>query len=123
MYYFISDAGRTFTAIIAALEGEQYPMTTTDKRKRSLYFPDNILREMQSEAKRQERSLSWIVQYAWRIARAELMRLPSVGNSGFRDDDDHDSQHHDEDMDPAHEHDTHPGHGGFIDSSFPQHGG
>ncbi len=58
-------------------------MTTTDKRKRSLYFPDNILREMQSEAKRQERSLSWIVQYAWRIARSELMRLPSVGSSGF----------------------------------------
>jgi uncharacterized small protein (TIGR04563 family) len=69
-------------------------MTTTDKRKRSLYFPDNILREMQSEAKRQERSLSWIVQYAWRIARAELMRLPSVGNGGqnFHDDDEQDGQ-------------------------------
>lgn len=65
-------------------------MTTTDKRKRSLYFPDTILREMQSEAKRQERSLSWIVQYAWRIARAELMRLPSVGESaGFHDGEDH----------------------------------
>lgn len=62
-------------------------MTTTDKRKRSLYFPDNILREMQMEAKRQERSLSWIVQYAWRVARAELMRLPSVGSSGYREDD------------------------------------
>ena len=68
-------------------------MTTTDKRKRSLYFPDTILREMQSEAKRQERSLSWIVQYAWRIARAELMRLPSVGNGGqnFHDDDEADA--------------------------------
>jgi uncharacterized small protein (TIGR04563 family) len=58
-------------------------MTTTDKRKRSLYFPDNILREMQIEAKRQERSLSWIVQYAWRIARNDLMRLPSVGEPGY----------------------------------------
>lgn len=56
-------------------------MTTTDKRKRSLYFPDTILQEMQLEAKRQERSLSWIVQYAWRIARNELMRLPAVSES------------------------------------------
>lgn len=59
-------------------------MTTTDKRKRSLYFPDTILQEMQLEAKRQERSLSWIVQYAWRIARNELMRLPAVGESGHK---------------------------------------
>lgn len=72
-------------------------MTTTDKRKRSLYFPDNILREMQSEAKRQERSLSWIVQYAWRIARSEMMRLPSVGSSAYReedmDNDEHEGHH------------------------------
>jgi uncharacterized small protein (TIGR04563 family) len=84
-------------------------MTTTDKRKRSLYFPDNILREMQSEAKRQERSLSWIVQYAWRIARSELMRLPSVGSSGFHDEDDRDPQA--DEMDhgaegPHHSHDN-----------------
>lgn len=90
-------------------------MTTTDKRKRSLYFPDNILREMQSEAKRQERSLSWIVQYAWRIARAELMRLPSVGSSSF--------QHAEEDMDSEHEHANHPAGGSFGEDRFPQHGG
>jgi uncharacterized small protein (TIGR04563 family) len=109
--------------LIETDDGDKYLMTTTDKRKRSLYFPDNILREMQSEAKRQERSLSWIVQYAWRIARSELMRLPSVGNSGFRDDDDH-SIGHDDDVDHAHphEHDSHHGHDGFSDSSFPHHG-
>lgn len=92
-------------------------MTTTDKRKRSLYFPDNILREMQSEAKRQERSLSWIVQYAWRIARSELMRLPSVGSSGFRDDDD--AEANGDDLDRTHDHDS-----GSQDYSggFPHHG-
>lgn len=79
-------------------------MTTTDKRKRSLYFPDTILREMQSEAKRQERSLSWIVQYAWRIARAELMRLPSVGESGYQE-----ALDHDEDGDIDHHHSPHSG--------------
>lgn len=96
-------------------------MTTTDKRKRSLYFPDNILREMQSEAKRQERSLSWIVQYAWRIARAELMRLPSVGSSGFRHDDEDEGPGEDvgHDHDPA----AHHSHDPFSDRSFSHHGG
>ena len=28
--------------------------------------------------RRQDRSLSWIVQQAWRIARSEIMRFPSV---------------------------------------------
>lgn len=92
-------------------------MTTTDKRKRSLYFPDNILREMQSEAKRQERSLSWIVQYAWRIARSELMRLPSVGSSGFREDEDHDEGHGDE-VEHGADHDSPHHAGGFGGSPF-----
>lgn len=96
-------------------------MTTTDKRKRSLYFPDTILREMQSEAKRQERSLSWIVQYAWRIARAELMRLPSVGsNSGFSEEDHDEGQG--EDMDQPHGQHAHPRHGNFS-HGVSQHGG
>ena len=78
-------------------------MSTTDKRKRSLYFPDTILREMQSEAKRQERSLSWIVQYAWRIAREELMRLPSVGEPTYGLSSDHGVELNDEvDVGPQH---------------------
>lgn len=94
-------------------------MTTTDKRKRSLYFPDNILREMQIEAKRQERSLSWIVQYAWRIARAELMRLPSVGSSGFQGDVEHGANDEVE-----HTHDEgHHGNDGFREENFSHHGG
>ena len=52
----------------------------TDKRKQSLYFPEEMLREIQLEANRQDRSLSWIVQQAWRIARAEIMRFPSVND-------------------------------------------
>ena len=49
----------------------------TDKRKQSLYFPEEMLNEIESEASRQDRSLSWIVQQAWRIARGEIMRMPS----------------------------------------------
>ena len=55
-------------------------MSTTDKRKQSLYFPEEMLREIQTEAARQDRSLSWIVQQAWRIARNEVMRFPSVND-------------------------------------------
>lgn len=49
-----------------------------DKRKQSLYFPEEMLKEIQDEAKRQDRSLSWIVQKAWKRARTELMRIPST---------------------------------------------
>ena len=55
-------------------------MAGTDKRKQSLYFPEDMLREIQEEATRQDRSLSWIVQQAWRVARSEIMRFPSVND-------------------------------------------
>lgn len=50
----------------------------TDKRKQSLYFPDEMLREIQEEARRQDRSLSWIVQQAWKLSRGEIRRFPSI---------------------------------------------
>lgn len=65
-------------------------MSRTDKRKQSLYFPEDMLREIQVEANRQDRSLSWIVQQAWRLARAEIMRFPSVNDTS--DDDSSESR-------------------------------
>jgi uncharacterized small protein (TIGR04563 family) len=53
---------------------------TTDKRKQSLYFPETMLTEIQEEATRQDRSLSWIVQKAWKIARTEIKKYPSVND-------------------------------------------
>ncbi len=61
-------------------------MSRTDKRKQSLYFPEDMLREIQIEANRQDRSLSWIVQQAWRIARTEIMRFPSVNDVAGEED-------------------------------------
>jgi len=55
-------------------------MSGTDKRKQSLYFPEDMLNEIQIEANRQDRSLSWIVQQAWKIARGEVLRFPSVND-------------------------------------------
>jgi uncharacterized small protein (TIGR04563 family) len=51
---------------------------TPDKRKQSLYFSEEVLREIQQEAVRQDRSLSWIVQHAWRAARAQIAKMPGV---------------------------------------------
>jgi uncharacterized small protein (TIGR04563 family) len=51
---------------------------TTDKRKQSLYFPEEMLADIKKEALRQDRSLSWIVQQAWRIARDEIKKFPSI---------------------------------------------
>ena len=53
-------------------------MAETDKRQQSLYFPEDMLEEIKDEAARLDRSLSWIVQRAWKIARLEIKRLPSV---------------------------------------------
>ena len=53
-------------------------MSTSDKRKQSLYFPDEMLKEIANEAMRQDRSLSWIVQKSWKAARKELMTIPSM---------------------------------------------
>jgi uncharacterized small protein (TIGR04563 family) len=51
----------------------------SDARKQSLYFPEDMLRQMQEEAIRQDRSLSWIVQSAWRLARERMARIPASG--------------------------------------------
>lgn len=55
-------------------------MAGTDKRKQSLYFPEDMLKEIQDEAARQDRSLSWIVQQAWKISRTDIARFPSVND-------------------------------------------
>ncbi|MBJ6762723.1 TIGR04563 family protein [Myxococcaceae bacterium JPH2] len=55
-------------------------MATTDHRKQSLYFPEEMLEEIQREANRQDRSLSWIVQQAWKVARADIRKMPSVND-------------------------------------------
>src|SRR4029078_13524013 len=63
------------------LDGRHVPggcMGGSDKRKQSLYFPEEMLREIQEEATRQDRSLAWIVQKAWKISRKEIMKYPSV---------------------------------------------
>ncbi len=60
----------------------------TDKRKQSLYFPESMLQEIKEEAARLDRSLSWVVQRAWKISRLEIKKLPSVNDVDGGDEDD-----------------------------------
>jgi uncharacterized small protein (TIGR04563 family) len=46
--------------------------------KQSLYFPEDMLHEIEREARRQDRSVSWIVQQAWKVGRRDLRKLPST---------------------------------------------
>jgi uncharacterized small protein (TIGR04563 family) len=48
-----------------------------DKRKQSLYFPEEMLTEIQHEASRLDRSLSWIVQQCWKLARKNMKTFPA----------------------------------------------
>jgi uncharacterized small protein (TIGR04563 family) len=49
----------------------------SDNRKQSLYFPEAMLEDIKAEAIRLDRSLSWVVQRAWKTARAEIRKIPS----------------------------------------------
>lgn len=53
-------------------------MAVTDKKKQSLYFPEEMLAEIEAEAARQDRSLSWIMQKVWKASRRAIAALPSM---------------------------------------------
>jgi uncharacterized small protein (TIGR04563 family) len=61
----------------------------SDKRKQSLYFPEAMLQEIKDEAARLDRSLSWVVQRAWKLARLDVKKIPSVND--IADDEDTES--------------------------------
>ncbi len=48
------------------------------KEKLTLYFPPELLEEAKREAQRQERSISWIMQTAWMVARDHLKAMPGI---------------------------------------------
>lgn len=59
---------------------ENQTTSKSDKRKQSLYFPESMLQEIKDEAARLDRSLSWIVQRAWKTARLDIRKIPSVND-------------------------------------------
>ncbi len=65
---------------IVEFKKENGRMAGTDKRKQSLYFPETMLEDIQHEAARLDRSLSWIVQRCVKIGLSEIRKLPSVND-------------------------------------------
>jgi uncharacterized small protein (TIGR04563 family) len=50
--------------------------------KMSLYLPGDVLEDIRAEARRQQRSVSWLVRSAWLLARKGIDALPSVPELG-----------------------------------------
>jgi uncharacterized small protein (TIGR04563 family) len=48
------------------------------KQKLTVYVPDDVFNEMKNEADRQDRTVSWLVEHCWRIARKQVQSYPSV---------------------------------------------
>lgn len=71
----MSDSPKDVRAVVPA----------STKKKVTLYFNAPMLAETQKEAIRQDRSISWIIQAAWRRARDEIRRLPAVGRTDGTD--------------------------------------
>jgi uncharacterized small protein (TIGR04563 family) len=65
--------------VVARGDEERQLGVPSPKKKVTLYFSSSMLEETQREAIRQDRSISWIIQAAWRMSRDEIKRLPSVG--------------------------------------------
>lgn len=63
------------------MSGDSRGGSATTKRKVTLYFNSVMLAETQHEAIRQDRSISWIIQAAWRRAREEVKKLPSAART------------------------------------------
>jgi uncharacterized small protein (TIGR04563 family) len=51
-------------------------------RKRTFYFPAWMTRELDAEAIRLDRSVSWILQRAWKVARMELRQIQPRSTGG-----------------------------------------
>lgn len=52
------------------------PKNPTDKRKRCIYLPYDILEQMEKEAEKNNQGLSWMIQQAWIIAQPKLAQIP-----------------------------------------------
>lgn len=48
------------------------------KQKFTIYFPEDMLEETRHEAMRQDRTVSWILQKAWLIARRDIQHFPAA---------------------------------------------
>lgn len=48
----------------------------------SVYLPGEVLADIRAEARRQQRTVSWLVRNAWRLARKGMDALPAAPDLG-----------------------------------------
>jgi uncharacterized small protein (TIGR04563 family) len=49
-----------------------------ETRRQALYFPELMLKELQHESQRLDRSISWLLQQAWRLAREKMKESEGI---------------------------------------------
>jgi uncharacterized small protein (TIGR04563 family) len=52
--------------------------------RKSFYFPQDIIEELLKEAKRLDRSPSWLLQHAWKLAKKSIAALPSMNDENVK---------------------------------------
>lgn len=68
-------------------------MSQRKRQRQCLYIENELLEEIREEAFRQDRSLSWIVQRAWRAARDQVCAMPGTNDYLTLANDDADDEH------------------------------
>lgn len=59
------------------MSGPRLPGTPRlPRRKQSIYFPESMLHEVETQARRHGRSLSWAIQQAWVFGGPQLAAMP-----------------------------------------------
>lgn len=51
---------------------------TSPNCKQSLYFPSKVYQEVREEAERLDRSISWVIVQAWKLAKEKIKEIPGV---------------------------------------------
>lgn len=77
---FSSAGGRRFSLPASASDE-----LVSDDRKRTVFFNAADLDELKREAARLDRSVSWVTQRAWKIARRQVRAIPA--SPSVKDDD------------------------------------
>lgn len=54
------------------------PPRSPRRSEHSIRIPEPIAAEIAAESERQDRSISWLVMLAWRMARDEIRRMPTM---------------------------------------------
>ncbi len=54
-----------------------------NRKKLTLYISEEVMDETKQEALRQDRSMSWIMEVAWKIARQRLQEMPGIDDYGI----------------------------------------